>query len=61
MILELATIDIKQGTNAEFETNLKKAQSVISKLFDKIGYSANASPEGWRDYLFGKYRQCKRQ
>jgi heme-degrading monooxygenase HmoA len=31
MILELATIDIKKGTNAEFETNLKKAQSVISK------------------------------
>jgi heme-degrading monooxygenase HmoA len=31
MILELATIDIKQGTNAEFEQNLQKAQHVISK------------------------------
>lgn len=29
MILELATIDIKEGTNAEFEQNLKKAQTII--------------------------------
>lgn len=35
MILELATIDIKQGTNSEFEKNLEKAQLVISK---SIGY-----------------------
>jgi heme-degrading monooxygenase HmoA len=31
MILELATIDIKQGTNAEFEQYLDKAQYVISQ------------------------------
>jgi heme-degrading monooxygenase HmoA len=31
MILEIATIDIKKGTNDEFEQNLEKAQSVISK------------------------------
>jgi heme-degrading monooxygenase HmoA len=31
MILEIATIDIKKGTNDEFEQNLSKAQSVISK------------------------------
>lgn len=31
MILELATIDIKQGTNADFEKNLEKAHHVISK------------------------------
>lgn len=31
MILELATIDIKKGTNTDFETNLEKAQKVISK------------------------------
>jgi len=31
MILELATIDIKPGSNIEFEQNLEKAQSVINK------------------------------
>lgn len=29
MILELATIDIKKGMNADFEKNLKKAQAII--------------------------------
>lgn len=38
MILELATIDIKQGTNIEFEQNLEKAQSVISKAAGYIGH-----------------------
>jgi heme-degrading monooxygenase HmoA len=31
MILELATIDIKQGTNIDFENNLEKAHHIISK------------------------------
>ena len=31
MILELATIDIKNGTNTNFEINLEKAQKVISR------------------------------
>lgn len=31
MVLELATIDIKQGTNTDFETALEKAQHVISQ------------------------------
>ena len=31
MILELATIDIKKGTNTNFEINLEKAQKVISR------------------------------
>ena len=31
MVLELATIDIKPGTNTDFETALEKAQYVISK------------------------------
>jgi heme-degrading monooxygenase HmoA len=31
MVLELATIDIKLGTNADFEQNLEKAQYVISQ------------------------------
>jgi heme-degrading monooxygenase HmoA len=31
MITELATIDIKIGTNADFEANLEKAKLVISQ------------------------------
>jgi heme-degrading monooxygenase HmoA len=31
MVLELATIDIKQSTNADFEKSLEKAQHIISK------------------------------
>ena len=38
MILELATIDIKQGTNAEFEQNLEKAQYVISQSAGYLGH-----------------------
>jgi heme-degrading monooxygenase HmoA len=38
MILEIATIDIKQGTNADFEKNLGKAQHVISKSKGYIGH-----------------------
>ena len=38
MILELATIDIKEGTNKEFEQSLEKAQLVISKSQGYIGH-----------------------
>lgn len=38
MILELATIDIKPGTNTDFEINLGKAQQVISKSNGYIGH-----------------------
>jgi heme-degrading monooxygenase HmoA len=38
MILELATIDIKQGTNADFEQNLEKAQYVISQSKGYLGH-----------------------
>jgi heme-degrading monooxygenase HmoA len=38
MILELATIDIKSGTNADFETALEKAQYVIRKSEGYIGH-----------------------
>lgn len=37
MILELATIDVKQGTNQAFEESLEKAQAVISKSKGYIG------------------------
>ena len=38
MILELATIDIKKGQNAEFELNLSQAKAVIrqAKGFQSI-------------------------
>ena len=36
--LELATIDIKQGTNADFEKNLEQAQHVISKAEGYISH-----------------------
>jgi heme-degrading monooxygenase HmoA len=38
MVLELAIIDIKQGTNADFEKNLEQAQYVISKSEGYIGH-----------------------
>jgi heme-degrading monooxygenase HmoA len=38
MILEIATIDIKNGTNADFEKNLTQAQSVISKAEGYISH-----------------------
>ena len=38
MILELATVDIKQGTNKEFEKALEKAQFVISKSKGYVGH-----------------------
>ena len=38
MILELATIDIKPGSNAPFEDNLSKAQHVISKSGGYAGH-----------------------
>ena len=38
MVLELATIDIKQGTNADFEANLAQAQHVISQSAGYIGH-----------------------
>ena len=38
MVLELATVDIKSGTNAAFEEALNKAQYVISKSKGYIGH-----------------------
>ncbi len=38
MILELAIIDIKQGSNADFEQNLDKAQHVISQAEGYLGH-----------------------
>jgi heme-degrading monooxygenase HmoA len=38
MILELATVDIKKGTNTEFEKNLEIAQRVISRAKGYVGH-----------------------
>ena len=38
MILEVATINIKPGSNAEFETNLHAAQAVISQAKGYLGH-----------------------
>ncbi len=38
MILELATIDIKPGTNDDFEAALEKAQSVICQAEGHLGH-----------------------
>ncbi|MFM2362823.1 MAG: hypothetical protein RLZZ316_1725 [Bacteroidota bacterium] len=38
MILELATIEIKAGTNVAFEAALEKAQAVISQSKGYIGH-----------------------
>lgn len=38
MILELVTLDIKQGTNTAFEEALEKAQAVISQSKGYLGH-----------------------
>lgn len=38
MILEIATIDIKAGTNTEFEAKLEEAQAVISRAAGYLGH-----------------------
>ena len=51
MILELATIDIKQGTNAEFEINLEKAQAVLSQAEGYIGHEFQKCIENENRYI----------
>jgi heme-degrading monooxygenase HmoA len=51
MILELATIDIKKGTNAEFEQNLEKAQFVICKSKGYIGHQFQKCMEQENRYV----------
>jgi heme-degrading monooxygenase HmoA len=51
MILELATIDIKQGTNADFEANLAQAQSVISRSEGYIGHEFQKCMERDNRYI----------
>ena len=51
MVLELATIDIKQGTNADFEANLDKAQHVISQSEGYLGHQFQKCIEQENRYI----------
>ena len=51
MILELATIDIKQGTNAEFEINLEKAQAVLRQAEGYIRHEFQKGIENENRYI----------
>jgi heme-degrading monooxygenase HmoA len=51
MILELATIDIKPGNNAEFERNLEKAQAVISQSKGYLGHDFKKCVEQGNRYV----------
>ena len=51
MILEVATIDIRPGTNQAFEENLQKAQSVISRAKGYIGHHFHHCVEQDNRYL----------
>ena len=52
MILELATVDIKPGTNIAFEENLEQAQSVISKSQGYIRHQFHKCIEQDNRYIF---------
>lgn len=51
MILEVATIDIRSGTNKAFEQNLEKAQYVISKSKGYMGHHFHQCIEQENRYL----------
>ena len=51
MILELATIDIKQGVNAEFERHLEQAQNVLSKAEGYIEHEFQKCIENESRYI----------
>ena len=51
MILELATIDIKQGTNIDFENNLEKAHHIISKSKGYISHQFQKCIEQENRYI----------
>ena len=50
-VLELATVDIKPGMNAEFEQNLEKAQAVISQSKGYLGHDFKKCIEQQNRYV----------
>lgn len=51
MILELATIDIKTGTNDDFEAALEQAQSVIGQAEGYLGHQFHKCMERDNRYV----------
>jgi heme-degrading monooxygenase HmoA len=51
MVLELATIEIKPGTNTAFEAALEKAQAVISQSEGYIGHQFQKCLEQENKYV----------
>jgi heme-degrading monooxygenase HmoA len=51
MVLELATIDIKQGTNSDFEKSLEIAQHVINQSKGYIGHQFHKCMEQDNRYV----------
>lgn len=51
MVLEVATIDIKPGTNTDFETNLEKAGLVICRAKGYISHQFQKCVEQDNRYL----------
>jgi len=52
MVLELATVDIRKGSNTEFEQHLEKAQSVISLSKGYLGHQFHRCIEQDNRYVF---------
>ncbi|MEI6946423.1 antibiotic biosynthesis monooxygenase [Paraflavisolibacter sp. H34] len=51
MILEVVTIDIREGANTDFEAALEKAQSVISQSKGYLGHEFQKCIEQENRYL----------
>ena len=51
MILELATLHIKEGLSAEFETNFKKAEGIISSMKGYISHQLKKCIEARDKYI----------
>lgn len=52
MILEVATVDIRKGTNEKFEEALEKAQHVISKSKGYVDHQFQKCIEQENRYMF---------
>jgi heme-degrading monooxygenase HmoA len=52
MILELATVDIRKGTNTGFESNLEKAQHIICKAKGYLSHEFHRCIEQDNRYIF---------
>lgn len=51
-VLELVTVEIKEGTNKDFEQAITKAKAVISKAKGFISYEAKHCLEQENKYIF---------